>query len=61
MSHADLKNTIEKAWDERDGVTPATKGEVRDAVNEALSLMDSGKARVAEPIARDSRRCSFSG
>jgi 2,3,4,5-tetrahydropyridine-2-carboxylate N-succinyltransferase len=48
MSHADLKATIEKAWDERDGVTPATKGEVRDAVNEALNLMDSGKARVAE-------------
>ncbi|MDX1715415.1 MAG: 2,3,4,5-tetrahydropyridine-2,6-dicarboxylate N-succinyltransferase [Anderseniella sp.] len=48
MSHADLKTTIEKAWDERDGVTPATKGEVRDAVNEALNLMDSGKARVAE-------------
>jgi 2,3,4,5-tetrahydropyridine-2-carboxylate N-succinyltransferase len=48
MSHADLKATIEKAWDERDGVTPATKGEVRDAVNEALNLMDTGKARVAE-------------
>jgi 2,3,4,5-tetrahydropyridine-2-carboxylate N-succinyltransferase len=48
MSHADLKATIEKAWDERDGVTPATTGEVRDAVNEALSLMDTGKARVAE-------------
>jgi 2,3,4,5-tetrahydropyridine-2-carboxylate N-succinyltransferase len=48
MSHADLKATIEKAWDERDGVTPATKGEVRDAVSEALNLMDSGKARVAE-------------
>jgi hypothetical protein len=48
MSHADLKATIEKAWDERDGVTPATTGEVRDAVNEALNLMDTGKARVAE-------------
>ncbi len=42
-----LERTIETAFDNRDGVTVATKGEIREAVNEALSLLDSGKARVA--------------
>ncbi|KGD86443.1 2,3,4,5-tetrahydropyridine-2,6-dicarboxylate N-succinyltransferase [Rhizobium sp. YS-1r] len=42
-----LEKTIETAFDNRDSVTVSTKGEVRDAVEEALSLLDSGKARVA--------------
>ena len=33
---------------ERDEVSPTTKGEVRDAVEAALDLLDRGKARVAE-------------
>jgi 2,3,4,5-tetrahydropyridine-2-carboxylate N-succinyltransferase len=48
MSHADLKTTIEKAWDERDTINTGTTGAVRDGVSEALNLLDSGKARVAE-------------
>ncbi|MGH1419457.1 MAG: 2,3,4,5-tetrahydropyridine-2,6-dicarboxylate N-succinyltransferase [Hyphomicrobiaceae bacterium] len=48
MSHADLKNTIEAAFDDRDNVTSATSGPVRDSVNTALDLLDSGQARVAE-------------
>ena len=48
MSHAKLQATIEKAWEERDAVTPKTRGAVREAVDKALLLMDSGKARVAE-------------
>ncbi len=44
---AGLEKTIEAAFDNRDSVTTATRGEVRDAVNEALNLLDSGKARVA--------------
>ncbi|MGB5215142.1 MAG: 2,3,4,5-tetrahydropyridine-2,6-dicarboxylate N-succinyltransferase [Anderseniella sp.] len=48
MSHADLQATIEQAWEDRDAVTPQTQGPVRDSVEEALGLMDSGKARVAE-------------
>jgi 2,3,4,5-tetrahydropyridine-2-carboxylate N-succinyltransferase len=48
MSTADLARTIDDAFDKRDGITPATKGEVRDAVEAALGLLDSGKARVAE-------------
>ncbi|MBX9740217.1 MAG: 2,3,4,5-tetrahydropyridine-2,6-dicarboxylate N-succinyltransferase [Beijerinckiaceae bacterium] len=51
MSLADLEKTIEAAFEARNDVGPSTKGEIRDAVNEALLLLDSGKARVAEKIA----------
>ncbi len=50
MSEA-LKGVIEGAWEARAEVSTATKGEVRDAVSEALALLDSGMARVAEPMA----------
>jgi 2,3,4,5-tetrahydropyridine-2,6-dicarboxylate N-succinyltransferase len=46
-----LQATIEAAWDTRDTISAATKGEVRDAVETALNLLDSGEARVAEPTA----------
>ncbi|MGN7294673.1 2,3,4,5-tetrahydropyridine-2,6-dicarboxylate N-succinyltransferase [Rhizobium sp. SAFR-030] len=42
-----LEATIEKAFDERDSVSTATRGEVRDGVEEALNLLDSGTLRVA--------------
>ncbi|MCC6478553.1 MAG: 2,3,4,5-tetrahydropyridine-2,6-dicarboxylate N-succinyltransferase [Sphingomonadaceae bacterium] len=45
-----LQAIIEKAWDERDGVTIGTGGEVRAAVVEALNLLDSGQRRVAEKV-----------
>jgi 2,3,4,5-tetrahydropyridine-2,6-dicarboxylate N-succinyltransferase len=48
-----LKASIEKAFDERDAVSPATQGEVRDAVDEALSLLDRGEVRVAEKHGHD--------
>ena len=50
MSSQDLQRTIESAWDAREGVNFATKGEVRDAVVTALSLLDKGEARVAEKV-----------
>ncbi|MEY4502636.1 MAG: 2,3,4,5-tetrahydropyridine-2,6-dicarboxylate N-succinyltransferase, partial [Pseudomonadota bacterium] len=43
-----LQSTIDAAWDARDTISPATTGSVRDAVNQALALLDSGKAQVAE-------------
>ncbi len=46
-SLSNLENTIEAAFEARDTISTATKGEVRDAVNEALNLLDSGQARVA--------------
>lgn len=48
MSHADLIKTIEAAFEARDTVNTSTKGEVRDAVESALNMMDSGQLRVAE-------------
>ncbi|NIJ40804.1 2,3,4,5-tetrahydropyridine-2-carboxylate N-succinyltransferase [Parvibaculum indicum] len=47
-SLADLKPVIERAFEERDQVNSATKGEVREAVDEALNALDKGEARVAE-------------
>ena len=48
MSHADLQATIEAAFDDRDNVGINTQGEIREAVGDALNLLDSGAARVAE-------------
>ncbi|HEV7253180.1 MAG TPA: 2,3,4,5-tetrahydropyridine-2,6-dicarboxylate N-succinyltransferase [Mesorhizobium sp.] len=45
---ASLERSVEAAWEARDAVSTATKGEVRDAVEAALELLDRGKARVAE-------------
>lgn len=50
MKHdlAALASTIETAFDNRDAVSTSTRGEVRDAVETALNLLDLGQARVAE-------------
>ena len=45
---ADLAATIDAAWEDRAAVTAATKGVVREAVDEALGRLDAGEARVAE-------------
>ena len=45
--HADLEKTIEAAFDNRDEISIKTTGAVREAVEEALELLDTGKARVA--------------
>ena len=45
-----LQATIDAAWDARDTISTATTGDVRDAVNEALNMLDDGSARVAEPV-----------
>jgi 2,3,4,5-tetrahydropyridine-2,6-dicarboxylate N-succinyltransferase len=48
MPHQALAQTIDQAFEARDTVNTGTTGPVRDAVNEALALLDSGQARVAE-------------
>ena len=48
MSHAKLAQTIDAAFEARESIGPKTKGAVRKAVGDALELLDSGKARVAE-------------
>ena len=55
MSHDQLAAVIDAAFDNRDAVTTATAGEVRDAVETALDLLDRGEARVAEKVDGDWR------
>lgn len=43
-----LAQTIDKAFEDRDAITPKTKGSVRRAVDQTLDLLDAGKVRVAE-------------
>jgi 2,3,4,5-tetrahydropyridine-2-carboxylate N-succinyltransferase len=45
---AGLEATIEKAFEGRDQITTATRGEVREAIEAALGLLDRGEVRVAE-------------
>ena len=44
---ASLEKIIEAAFENRDTVNTGTKGEIRDAVEASLELLDSGRARVA--------------
>ena len=44
-----LEATITAGWEARDGVSPAATGALRDAVDAALSGLDDGSLRVAEP------------
>lgn len=44
---AALETTIERAFEDRDSVSASTTGEIRDAVDTALDLLDRGEARVA--------------
>jgi 2,3,4,5-tetrahydropyridine-2-carboxylate N-succinyltransferase len=48
MSNAALEAAIEAAWEARETITPATKGETRAAIEDTLNALDSGSLRVAE-------------
>ncbi|MGC2782933.1 MAG: 2,3,4,5-tetrahydropyridine-2,6-dicarboxylate N-succinyltransferase [Roseiarcus sp.] len=50
MTDVRLQTLIEKAFEDRAKITASTKGEARNAVEEALDLLDRGKARVAEKL-----------
>lgn len=50
MTDQNLQNVVDAAWNAREDVNAQTTGEVRDAVETALNLLDSGEERVAEPI-----------
>jgi 2,3,4,5-tetrahydropyridine-2,6-dicarboxylate N-succinyltransferase len=45
---ASLEKTIDKAFDERDAISTETRGEIREAVETSLLLLDGGEVRVAE-------------
>src|SRR5271154_2921607 len=50
MSNFALQSLIDQAFEDRAAIDARTRGDVRDAVEKALTLLDSGKARVAEKI-----------
>jgi 2,3,4,5-tetrahydropyridine-2-carboxylate N-succinyltransferase len=47
QNHDDLKTTIEAAWADRESLSVATKGPVREAVLETLERLDAGTLRIA--------------
>jgi len=51
MQSQELEKIIDAAFEDRANITAATQGEVRDAVDLTLDLLDKGKLRVAEKIA----------
>ena len=53
MSNAALETAIEAAWDARDSITTATKGETRDAIEATLAALGAGTLRVAEKRGQD--------
>ena len=48
MSITDIEAIINAAWESREEITPETTGNQREAVEDALQLLDSGQVRVAE-------------
>ncbi len=48
MDMSALEAVVDSTWEARDTITTDTGGETREAVETALELLDSGKARVAE-------------
>ncbi len=53
MDLSEAEPLIEHAWENRDDVNVNTSGDVREAVDTALSALDSGQARVAEKLGSD--------
>lgn len=48
---SELESVINEAWENRADISPAqASGEIGQAVEQAIALLDSGKARVAEPL-----------
>ena len=48
MTNDELQTAIDAAWTKRDEINVYTRGEIRDAVEETLEALDSGRVRVAE-------------
>ena len=53
MTEPALETAIEAAWEARDSLTPATRGEAREAVEATLEALDKGVLRVAEKRGAD--------
>lgn len=44
----DLQTIIENAWEDAPSLNAQTQGDIRNAVTEALEMLDSGQARIAK-------------
>ena len=53
METEQLRTIIENAFESIEEVTPATKGEIREAVYETLNALDGGRLRIAEKTGAD--------
>lgn len=53
MTTSDLQAAVEAAWDDREAIGIDTKGAAREAVDNALGLLDRGEVRVAEKSGGD--------
>ena len=53
MSLTDLAATIDAAWEARADIGISTQGAVREAVEQAIEMLDAGEARVAEKVGAD--------
>ena len=51
MDQHPLEPSIERLWEQRETLSPATRGDDRAVVEAALDALDDGKVRVAEPTA----------
>ena len=50
METQKLQAAIDAAWDKRDSINSATKGDLRTSVEAALEGLDAGRYRVAENV-----------
>ncbi|WP_025886253.1 2,3,4,5-tetrahydropyridine-2,6-dicarboxylate N-succinyltransferase [Asaia prunellae] len=49
MPASDLRTVIDSLWERRDTLNAQTEGEAREAIERALTALDEGRLRVAEP------------
>ena len=47
LKNNEIKSAIELAWEDRDNISSETTGDIRDSVDMAMGLLDSGEERVA--------------
>lgn len=52
MPASDLRTVIDSLWERRDTLNAQTEGEAREAIERALTALDEGRLRVAEPERR---------
>jgi hypothetical protein len=56
MSNAALEKAIEAAWEARDNLTPASKGEARDAIEATLDALEMIARSIAKAPVSDPRQ-----